>query len=98
MCNPRKGQKSKKREEFGKELDKVIDENPYVSSWKAACALGISRTLILTILHHLAAWFLSLPRNTEMIFIVADEACFTSTQPLNKQKNRIRADLQPVIA
>ena len=41
-----------KPEESGKELAKNIDENPSISSRKAACSLGIPRPLIITILHY----------------------------------------------
>ena len=32
-----------------------------------------------------------------MIFVISDEAYFTLTQPMNKQKNRILTDSQPAI-
>jgi transposase len=49
--DPRKGIKSKKRENAEKELVQVVAENPSISSRKAASALGVSQTLIVTILN-----------------------------------------------
>ena len=48
-ADPRKGCKSDKREKAGNALERLIEENGSISARKAASALQVSCTLILTI-------------------------------------------------
>ena len=48
--DPRKGVKSQKRMNAKESLEKIVEENPSISSRKAASALQVSQKLILTIL------------------------------------------------
>ena len=48
--DPRKGVKSQKRMNAKESIEKIVEENPSISSRKAASALQVSQKLILTIL------------------------------------------------